>query len=379
MKAMQSLYSYFLMKASVCDLIEEELVAKYALDPALHDFADRELFESKQNLIKTCFRNRFVDESSQTLVTLDEEDLQEVENSYLKYENLITVEVKSIKKNMMAERARLQKLYLKILLLPVSFAFVDKQDQDKIKSSPVKSAPSGNLSSNVLIAKIKEDSNLCAAAKKGEVDWEAESDVVVQWYKDVLRVDEFMIRFQELKEPTQEQQLECVQYLYKKVIFKSEIIGAYFDQNDLRWNENKPIIRSMVLKTLKHLDFENPLELQPLSHNEDEDFDYFETLFSETMSREYELETIISKRAKNWDASRMAMTDLVILKMALAEMMTFPSIPIKVTINEYIEISKNYSTPRSKQFVNGILDVLANELSSEGIIKKSGRGLIDNK
>ena len=376
---MQSLYSYFLMKASVCDLIEEELVAKYALDPALHDFLDRELFEAKQNLIKTCFRNRFVDESSQTMVALDEEDLQEVENSYLKYENLITAEVKSIRKNMMAERARLKKLYLKILLLPVSFAFVDKQDQDKIKSSPVKSAPSGNLSSNVLIAKIKEDSNLCAAAKKGEVDWEAESDVVVQWYKDVLRVDEFMIRFQELKEPTQEQQLECVQYLYKKVIFKSEIIGAYFDQNDLRWNENKPIIRSMVLKTLKHLDFENPLELQPLSHNEDEDFDYFETLFSETMSREYELETIISKRAKNWDASRMAMTDLVILKMALAEMMTFPSIPIKVTINEYIEISKNYSTPRSKQFVNGILDVLANELSSEGIIKKSGRGLIDNK
>jgi N utilization substance protein B len=376
---MQSLYSYFLMKASVCDLIEEELVAKYALDPALHDFLDRELFEAKQNLIKTCFRNRFVDESSQTMVALDEEDLQEVENSYLKYENLITAEVKSIRKNMMAERARLKKLYLKILLLPVSFAFVDKQYQDKIKSSPAKSAPSGNLSSNVLIAKIKEDPNLYEAAKKGEVEWEAESDVVVQWYKDVLRLDEFMTRFQELKEPTQEQQLECVQYLYKKVIFKSEIIGAYFDQNDLRWNENKPIIRSMVLKTLKHFDFENLLELQPLSHNEDEDFEYFETLFSETMRREYELEMIISKRAKNWDASRMAMTDLVILKMALAEMMIFPSIPIKVTINEYIEISKNYSTPRSKQFVNGILDVLANELSSEGVIKKSGRGLIDNK
>jgi transcription antitermination protein NusB len=116
-----------------------------------------------------------------------------------------------------------------------------------------------------------------------------------------------------------------------------------------------------------------------LSHNEDEDFEYLETLFTETMRRDYELEMIISKRAKNWDASRMAMTDLVILKMALAEMMIFPSIPIKVTINEYIEISKNYSTPRSKQFVNGILDVLANELSSEGIIKKSGRGLIDNK
>ena len=378
-KAMQSLYSYCLMKVSVCDLIEEELVAKYALDPAMHDFSDRELFETKQNLIRTCFRKKFVDESSQKMVALDEEDLQEVENSYLKYKNLITAEVKSIRKNMMAERARLKKLYLKILLLPVSFAFVDKQDQDKIKSSPAKSALSGNLSSNVLIAKIKEDPNLYEAAKKEEVEWETESDVVVQWYKNVLRLDEFMTRFQELKEPTQEQQRECVQYLYKKVIFKSEIIGDYFDQNDLRWNENKPIIRSMVLKTFKHFDFENLLKLQPLSHNEDEDFEYFETLFSETMRRDYELEMIISQRAKNWDASRMAMTDLVILKMALAEMMTFPSIPIKVTINEYIEISKNYSTPRSKQFVNGILDVLANELSSEGIIKKSGRGLIDNK
>jgi len=91
-----------------------------------------------------------------------------------------------------------------------------------------------------------------------------------------------MTRFQELKEPTQEQQLECLQYLYKKIIFKSEIIRDYFDQNDLRWNENKPIIRSMVLKTLKHFDFENLLELQPLSHNEDEDFEYLETLFTET-------------------------------------------------------------------------------------------------
>ena len=102
-------------------------------------------------------------------------------------------------------------------------------------------------------------------------------------------------------------------------------------------------------------------------------------LFSQTVEKEYELEQIIGKKANNWDVSRMAVTDMIILKMALTEMMIFPSIPVKVTINEFIEISKNYSTPKSKQFVNGILDVLANELSSKGIIKKSGRGLIDNK
>ena len=378
-KAMQSLYSYFLLKSSFRDLIEEELVAKYALDPALHDFADRKLFETKQNLIKIYFRNKFTDGPIKALGALGNEELQEVENSYLDYEKLMNAEVKSIKNTMMSERAKLQEAYLKILLLPVSLAFWNKQDLGRIKSSPLESSSSGNLSQNRFILKLKGDPTLCELAKKREVDWETESSTVIQWYKDVVSVDQYIINYQVLEVPSQEQQFECVQYLYKKVIFKSEIIGAYFDKHDLRWNENKPIIRSMVLKTLKNFHTENLLELQPLSYSEDDDFKYVDLLFSETMSREYELETIISKRVKNWDTSRMAMTDLVILKMALAEMMTFTSIPIKVTINEYIEISKNYSTPRSKQFVNGILDVLANELSSEGIIKKSGRGLLDNK
>ena len=378
-KAMQSLYSYFLLKSSLRDLIEEELVAKYALNPALHDFADRKLFETKQNLIKTYFRNKFTDAPIQVLGELGKEELQEVEESYVNYEKMMNAEVKSIKNTMMSERVKLQKVYLKILLLPVSLAFRNKQDLVRIKNSPVESSSSGNLSQNRFILKLKEDSALCELAKKSNVDWEAESSTVIQWYKDIVRVDQYINNYQVLKVPSQEQQFECIQYLYKKIIFKSEIIGAYFEKHDLRWNENKPIIRSMVLKTLKNFHIENSLELQPLSYNEDDDFKYVDLLFSETTSREYELEKIISKRVKNWDTSRMAMTDLVILKMALVEMMTFPSIPIKVTINEYIEISKNYSTPRSKQFVNGILDVLANELSSEGIIKKSGRGLLDNK
>ena len=95
--------------------------------------------------------------------------------------------------------------------------------------------------------------------------------------------------------------------------------------------------------------------------------------------KEKELDDIIAKYTKNWDISRVAITDRIILRMSLAEMMTFHSIPVKVTINEFIEISKNYSTPKSKQFINGILDVLSNELTSDGVIKKSGRGLIDNK
>jgi len=88
---------------------------------------------------------------------------------------------------------------------------------------------------------------------------------------------------------------------------------------------------------------------------------------------------MIAAKTKNWEVDRLANTDQIILKMAISEMMNFRNIPVKVTINEYIELSKNYSTPKSKQFVNGILDVISNELKETGQMKKSGRGLLDNK
>jgi len=88
---------------------------------------------------------------------------------------------------------------------------------------------------------------------------------------------------------------------------------------------------------------------------------------------------LIIKHSKNWKKDRLALTDIIILKMGVTEMLNFPSIPVKVSINEYIEVSKSYSTPKSKQFINGLLDKFADVLQKEGRIKKSGRGLIDNK
>jgi N utilization substance protein B len=102
-------------------------------------------------------------------------------------------------------------------------------------------------------------------------------------------------------------------------------------------------------------------------------------LFKHTLDNDDQYEQLISGKAKNWDIERLAMLDRIILKMAIAEMLHFPSIPVKVTINEYIELSKEYSTPKSKQFVNGILDATVAELTANNLLKKSGRGLIDNK
>jgi transcription antitermination protein NusB len=97
------------------------------------------------------------------------------------------------------------------------------------------------------------------------------------------------------------------------------------------------------------------------------------------LDNDEDYEKIITDQTQNWDGDRLAMTDLLILKLGLAEMINFSSIPTKVSINEYIELAKNYSTPKSGQFINGLLDVLSQKLQKEGVIRKSGRGLIDNK
>ena len=144
------------------------------------------------------------------------------------------------------------------------------------------------------------------------------------------------------------------------------------------WVENKDIIKSLVNKTLKSITDEDAV-LAPLSYQWEDDKQFFADIFDTTLKQELWSEKLIAESAKNWDKDRIAQVDMILLKMALSEMRNFPSIPVKVTINEYIEMSKKYSTPKSKKFINGLLDVLANDLMASGTIKKSGRGLIDNK
>jgi len=172
--------------------------------------------------------------------------------------------------------------------------------------------------------------------------------------------------------------------LTRDFIMQNEVLDDYFDENDIYWSENRSVLRNMLLKTVKNIEEENilnntPVELYLLSRNWEDDKEFFEELFQNTVNESLQNEKLISERLKNWDINRVALTDTLILKMAISEMMHCPSIPVKVSINEYVELAKNYSTPKSKEFVNGILDTLSEYLVNEGLIKKSGRGLLDNQ
>jgi N utilization substance protein B len=197
----------------------------------------------------------------------------------------------------------------------------------------------------------------------------------------VLKPDPVYQAYQEQDDTTFTDDWNLAAHLYREVIFKHELSKAYFESNDLHWAENREIIRSMVSKTLRSITEESGsrVELAPLALNWEDDREFFRSLYVVTLENDEAFERLIAPKTQNWDMERVTFTDKIILKMALSELLHFPSIPVKVTINEYIDISKTYSTPKSKQFVNGLLDALANDLTAEGLIRKSGRGLIDNK
>ncbi|MFY0598304.1 MAG: transcription antitermination factor NusB [Cyclobacteriaceae bacterium] len=382
-KAMQALYSYFLAQGSIKKVVREELESNYYPDPAKDDFADADIFTARRKSAARLYNEFLPLKKVVSSDVVDDDIAEKVQEHITKYYVELEAELRSIENTMLDDVANLETLYLKIVAFAVELSHLEREEKEKKDKAhiPKVSYWRYHFISNPVIDALTKFEAFNQALISHKADWQSEIDTIRDWYKDIIKNDEALIAYQKKETPTWADHKDAVVYVFKKLIFKNETIADFFSSLDLRWTENQPIIKSLVVKTIQDYDpeVEDSLSLKEISRNEDDDILFFKRLFKETIKREKDLDEIISKKTKNWDISRVAMTDLIILRMSLAEMITFHSIPVKVTINEFIEISKNYSTPKSKQFINGILDVLSNQLTSEGVIKKSGRGLIDNK
>ena len=159
--------------------------------------------------------------------------------------------------------------------------------------------------------------------------------------------------------------------LYRKLIQNNEELDALLEEQSLYWNDDKEVVDTFVLKTIKRFEEKNQAhqELLP-EYASEEDKDYARKLFRATIMNADEYQHYMSDASRNWDFSRLAYMDIVIMQIAIAEMMTFPSIPITVTINEYMELAKLYSTPRSAGYINGMLDAIARHLIQTGRLMK---------
>lgn len=159
--------------------------------------------------------------------------------------------------------------------------------------------------------------------------------------------------------------------LYRTLIENNSDIDAMIETNSLYWNDDKEIVDSFVIKTIKRFE-ENKKEKQKLipEYESNEEQDFARKLFRATILNGNEYQKYMSDSSTNWDFSRLAYMDIILMQIAIAEMVTFPSIPVSVTINEYIELAKRYSTPRSSSYVNGMLDTIARYLSTTGKMLK---------
>ena len=184
-------------------------------------------------------------------------------------------------------------------------------------------------------------------------------------------------KYMATKKTTYQEDKDFLVDMFTEVIAPNEKLYDYLEDNKLTWVDDIPVVNTQISKQLKQITEKEDFRVTKL-YKDQEDQEFVSLLFKKTVLNEVDLAKEYIDKTPNWDAERIAELDTIILKMAICEFLKFPSIPVKVTINEYLEIAKEYSTPKSSIFINGILDNLVKEFQNENKIKKTGRGLIQN-
>lgn len=207
-------------------------------------------------------------------------------------------------------------------------------------------------------------------------NWYLNEEYVKLIYKEIIESDAY-VNYMQTQTSTYDEDRQLIKLLFEKIIAPNEKIYDYFEDDKLTWVDDIPLVNTFILKQLKKVkEDQDESFFLPKLLKDDADMQYARQLLSKTLLKNEEWEKEIEGKTPNWDKDRIAGIDSILLKMAICELLNFPSIPEKVTINEFLEIAKEYSTPKSSIFINGILDKLVKEYRAEGKLNKMGRGLL---
>jgi N utilization substance protein B len=277
---------------------------------------------------------------------------------------------------------RFRDLYIALLLLPAEMQAkaIEKIEAGMNKKLPTKEDlhPNTKFVTNTLVRILSNSRTLEKASKEIHIRWKDNDDLLKGMFKNLIEsldYKEYMIN----KERGFEHDREYLLRFLRRHLINYELMHDYLEETGIFWNDDLDLAASMALKTLKTVkEKDDDIALLPLWKADDDEEEYTKNLFRKTITMGEEHEKLIAESAPNWDADRIALMDMVILKMALAEARICESIPLKVSMNEYIELANYYSTPKSNVFINGLLETLFNRLVSEGKINKLGRGLLES-
>jgi len=275
----------------------------------------------------------------------------------------------------------IEKPYFEIISLLIVLKNINEEKKQIAKKELIKKSTSRfNLSENRIINFLEKNNQIVDGLIKHKNGWNTKTEKIRNWY-NVLLQEEFYKNYVTIEKPKFEEDFDFLQNLIVKFLFKNNDIQKSFEEENIFWNEDFLIIKSMIKKTLKTLNSSNFNTFATASLSEDikDDVKFACSLFDCVIENSTEYDGHISKYAKNWDIERLSLMDRTILRMGIGEMVNFSNIPVKVSINECIDIAKNYSSPKSGKFINGLLDVISLNLLKEKKIIKTGKGLIDNK
>ena len=286
------------------------------------------------------------------------------------------VEEKFLQKSM-KEMYDLFLLLLKLMVEIKSYSedYLEKS-QKKFLATDEDKDPNRKFVNNRAIAFLENNPVLNSAWEDRKIThWNRDDEYVAILWEEIRQSEEFK-DYMSTRSSTFKEDKDFVVLMLKKFIAPNEKLYDYLEDTKLTWLDDLPLVNTAILKYLNKLkETSTPTNLPKLYKSPDDE-EFARRLFRKVYQKDEELAEEMLGKTPNWDKERIAEIDTILLKMAICEFLFFPSIPVKVTINEYLEIAKEYSTPKSSIFINGVLDKLSKEFKEESRLNKMGRGLM---
>lgn len=296
--------------------------------------------------------------------------------SYFQHEK---ADVKHFERELFKSIDKIQELYLSILSFYDSLHHVALViiDEHKNKRLPTENDLNPNLSfvNNSLLKSLSESKELKNQVEKRKISWAEDADVVRRIYNEI-KAGELFKEYMSVPNRGIQEDKDFMIAIITEYLSENDVLASLLEERNIHWADDSFVAFNSVIRTFELFDGE--FKLLPLLKDEKDDMEFMSTLFTKTIMYRQEFQELIGKHTQNWEVERIANMDMLLMEMALTEIMYVPNVPVKASLNEYIDISKEYSTPNSKTFVNGVLDKIIAELKREDKIVKSGRGLKDN-
>ena len=282
--------------------------------------------------------------------------------------------IDSAEKELLFSLSKAYDLYNYLLMLIIAVTrFAEEQVERQERNNKISHSDqvvNRRFAENLFVQQLEVNKQLIDFKETQKKSWDNDKDYIKSLYNKIVTSDIYK-EYMSAEESSYMADREVWRKIYKNIIMKDEEIDNVLEEQSLYWNDDKEVVDTFVLKTIKRFEEKNGAdqELMP-EYKDEEDREFAIRLFRRAILNDEDYRSLINQNVKNWEFSRLAYMDVIIMQIALAEILSFPAIPVSVTINEFVEIAKYYSTAKSGGYINGIIDSIVKKLRADNKLLK---------